>query len=52
MSGELLTRGPYTIRGYFAAPDHNRRSFTEDGFYRSGDLARMTEDGNVVIEGG
>lgn len=43
--------GPYTIRGYFAAPDHNRRSFTEDGFYRSGDLARMTEDGNVVIEG-
>ncbi|WP_432931915.1 (2,3-dihydroxybenzoyl)adenylate synthase [Microbispora sp. CA-135349] len=50
-TGELLTRGPYTIRGYFAAPDHNRRSFTPDGFYRSGDLARMTEDGNVVIEG-
>ncbi|HZF89880.1 (2,3-dihydroxybenzoyl)adenylate synthase [Streptomyces sp.] len=50
-TGELLTRGPYTIRGYFAAPEHNRRSFTEDGFYRTGDLARMTEDGNVVIEG-
>ncbi|MFI1190971.1 (2,3-dihydroxybenzoyl)adenylate synthase [Streptomyces californicus] len=49
--GELLTRGPYTIRGYFAAPDHNRRSFTADGFYRTGDLARMTEDGNVVVEG-
>lgn len=51
VTGELLTRGPYTIRGYFAAPEHNRRSFTTDGFYRSGDLARMTEDGNVVIEG-
>ncbi|MBV7671575.1 AMP-binding protein [Streptomyces halstedii] len=51
VTGELLTRGPYTIRGYFAAPEHNRRSFTEDGFYRSGDLARLTEDGNVVIEG-
>ncbi|MEV5726065.1 AMP-binding protein [Streptomyces pharetrae] len=50
-TGELLTRGPYTIRGYFAAPEHNRRSFTADGFYRTGDLARMTEDGNVVIEG-
>ncbi|MET9763707.1 AMP-binding protein [Streptomyces sp. NPDC006372] len=50
-TGELLTRGPYTIRGYFAAPEHNRRSFTDDGFYRTGDLARMTEDGNVVIEG-
>jgi 2,3-dihydroxybenzoate---[aryl-carrier protein] ligase len=50
-TGELLTRGPYTIRGYFAAPDHNRRSFTADGFYRTGDLARMTGDGNIVIEG-
>ncbi len=49
--GELLTRGPYTIRGYFAAPEHNRRAFTADGFYRTGDLARMTEDGNIVIEG-
>ncbi|MFG2292831.1 (2,3-dihydroxybenzoyl)adenylate synthase [Streptomyces sp. NPDC048603] len=51
VTGELLTRGPYTIRGYFAAPEHNRRSFTEDGFYRTGDLARMTGDGNVIIEG-
>ncbi len=51
VTGELLTRGPYTIRGYFAAPEVNRRSFTADGFYRSGDLARMTGDGNVVIEG-
>ncbi|MGW1677362.1 (2,3-dihydroxybenzoyl)adenylate synthase [Saccharopolyspora sp. NPDC002376] len=50
-TGELLTRGPYTIRGYFAAPEHNRRSFTADGFYRTGDLARLTDDGNLVIEG-
>ncbi|MFI5798192.1 (2,3-dihydroxybenzoyl)adenylate synthase [Streptomyces sp. NPDC051677] len=51
VTGELLTRGPYTIRGYFAAPEHNRRAFTPDGFYRTGDLARMTDDGNIVIEG-
>ncbi|MFJ2743758.1 (2,3-dihydroxybenzoyl)adenylate synthase [Streptomyces sp. NPDC087440] len=50
-TGELLTRGPYTIRGYFSAPEHNRRSFTADGFYRSGDLAHLTDEGNVVIEG-
>ncbi|AXG77921.1 (2,3-dihydroxybenzoyl)adenylate synthase [Streptomyces paludis] len=50
-TGELLTRGPYTIRGYFAAPEANRRAFTADGFYRTGDLARMTADGNIVIEG-
>ncbi|MFE7977406.1 (2,3-dihydroxybenzoyl)adenylate synthase [Streptomyces shenzhenensis] len=49
--GELLTRGPYTPRGYYRAPEHNARAFTEDGFYRSGDLARLTPDGNLVIEG-
>src|SRR5262249_19802652 len=31
--GELLARGPYTLRGYFNAPEHNRRAFTPDGFY-------------------
>lgn len=50
-SGELLTRGPYTIRGYYRADDHNARVFTPDGFYRSGDLVRRTSDGNLVVEG-
>jgi 2,3-dihydroxybenzoate-AMP ligase len=36
--GELCARGPYTIRGYLDAPEHNRAAFTADGFYRSGDL--------------
>jgi 2,3-dihydroxybenzoate-AMP ligase len=39
-SGELLTRGPYTIRGYYQAPDKNREAFTADGFYRMGDIVR------------
>jgi 2,3-dihydroxybenzoate-AMP ligase len=38
--GELCCRGPYTIRGYFHATEHNARAFTSDGFYRTGDLAR------------
>lgn len=38
--GELCARGPYTIRGYYRAPEHNRNVFTADGFYRTGDLAR------------
>ena len=38
--GELLTRGPYTIRGYFNAPDKNLEAFTSDGFYRMGDYVR------------
>ncbi|MFE9098252.1 (2,3-dihydroxybenzoyl)adenylate synthase [Streptomyces sp. NPDC007264] len=49
--GELITRGPYTLRGYYRVPDYNRRAFTDDGFYRTGDLARLTEDGDLVIEG-
>lgn len=35
--GELCARGPYTIRGYFAAPERNADAFTADGFYRTGD---------------
>ncbi|MYV67542.1 AMP-binding protein, partial [Streptomyces sp. SID2131] len=50
-TGHLLTRGPYTIRGYWNAPDHNARAFTEDGFYRTGDLVRLTPSGHLVVEG-
>ncbi|WDM14603.1 (2,3-dihydroxybenzoyl)adenylate synthase [Streptomyces lavenduligriseus] len=49
--GHLLTRGPYTIRGYWRAPGHNRRSFTEDGFYRTGDIVRRLPSGHLVVEG-
>ncbi|MGW4894984.1 (2,3-dihydroxybenzoyl)adenylate synthase [Kitasatospora sp. NPDC004240] len=50
-TGHLLTRGPYTIRGYWNAPGHNAASFTEDGFYRTGDLVRRTPTGHLVVEG-
>ncbi|NGO46673.1 (2,3-dihydroxybenzoyl)adenylate synthase [Streptomyces ureilyticus] len=49
--GSLLTRGPYTPRGYYRAPEHNKRAFTEDGWYRSGDICRRTPEGNLVVEG-
>jgi len=49
-AGELLTRGPYTIRGYFKAADHNARSFTPDGFYRTGDVVRRSGE-NLIVEG-
>ena len=38
--GELLTRGPYTIRGYYNAAEKNKEAFTADGFYRMGDIVR------------
>ncbi|MFI6497344.1 (2,3-dihydroxybenzoyl)adenylate synthase [Nonomuraea typhae] len=49
--GQLLTRGPYTIRGYWRAGEHNKHAFTEDGFYRTGDLVRLTPSGHLVVEG-
>ncbi|UGT53220.1 (2,3-dihydroxybenzoyl)adenylate synthase [Nocardia asteroides] len=49
--GELLTRGPYTLRGYYRAPEHNARAFTPDGFYRSGDLVRQLPSGHLVVSG-
>ncbi|HEY8952299.1 MAG TPA: (2,3-dihydroxybenzoyl)adenylate synthase, partial [Candidatus Dormibacteraeota bacterium] len=49
--GELLTRGPYTIRGYFRAREQNSGAFTIDGFYRTGDLVRLHPSGNLVVEG-
>ena len=49
--GELLTRGPYTIRGYYKAEEHNRVAFTPDGFYCTGDMVRMHPTGNLVVEG-
>jgi 2,3-dihydroxybenzoate-AMP ligase len=49
--GEFCCRGPYTLRGYYAAGEHNRRAFTPDGFYRSGDLMRQHPSGNYMVEG-
>lgn len=49
--GILLTRGPYTIRGYWRAPEHNARAFTPDGWYRTGDVVRVDPSGNLVVEG-
>ncbi len=49
--GQLLTRGPYTIRGYYRAEEHNQRSFNQEGFYSTGDLVKIMPDGNIVVTG-
>ncbi len=43
--GELLVRGPYTLNGYYRADDANARSFSPDGFYRTGDRVRIFDHG-------
>ncbi|SFU41352.1 yersiniabactin salicyl-AMP ligase [Clostridium sp. DSM 8431] len=49
-SGELVVKGPYTIESYYKEPTNESR-FTKDGFYKTGDKAVITEDGNVCILG-
>ena len=39
-AGELITRGPYTICGYYNAPEKNDEAFTLGGYYRMGDIVR------------
>ena len=49
--GELLTRGPYTVRGYYRAAEYNCSVFTANGYYRTGDLVRQLPGGHLVVEG-
>ncbi|TWG67410.1 (2,3-dihydroxybenzoyl)adenylate synthase [Aminobacter sp. J44] len=49
--GNLLARGPYTIRAYHNDPGANARSFTEDGFYRTGDVVKRTPEGYLIVQG-
>ena len=49
-AGELLTRGPYTINGYYLAPEKNKEAFDADGFYRMGDIVRK-QGRNIYTEG-
>ncbi|WP_428933993.1 isochorismatase family protein [Streptomyces sp. ACT015] len=47
--GQLLSRGPDTVRGYWRSPEHDTRHFTTDGFHRTGAIARTTETGLLVV---
>jgi non-ribosomal peptide synthetase component E (peptide arylation enzyme) len=51
MVGECQVRGPYTLRGYYKAEEHNKNAFTHDGFYRTGDLIKKDELGNIIVLG-
>ncbi len=51
MTGELLARGPMVTRGYFNQPELTAAHFLDDGFFRTGDQARMDDDGYIRITG-
>ncbi|MGL4724756.1 MAG: (2,3-dihydroxybenzoyl)adenylate synthase EntE [Scandinavium sp.] len=49
--GRLMTRGPYTFRGYYKSPEHNASAFDINGFYCSGDLISIDADGYITVQG-
>ena len=50
-SGELMIKGPGVFTGYYKAPEENAKVFDEQGFFRTGDVARIDEEGNVTLTG-
>lgn len=49
--GELTMKGPNIFNGYFKSPEDNRKVFTADGFFKTGDLAKIDDNGNIIITG-
>ncbi len=49
--GELAVRGPYLMRGYLRMPAGTARAFTPEGFFLTGDIGIVDEDGCVRILG-
>ncbi|KTD26860.1 AMP-binding protein [Legionella israelensis] len=48
-SGELCIKGPQVMAGYWQRPDETALVFTADGFLKTGDVARMDEEGYIYL---
>jgi len=47
--GELCVKGPQVMKGYWNKKEETEKVFTKDGFFKTGDIAYMTEDGFFKI---
>ncbi|MCG8157283.1 AMP-binding protein [Brenneria goodwinii] len=50
-TGQITTKGPYTINCYYNLPNVNKISFTDDGYYKTGDVGYIDDNGNIVVTG-
>ena len=49
--GEILIKSPGQLVGYYKRPDLNAECFTEDGFFRTGDMGELWPDGQLKLTG-
>jgi len=50
-AGELLLKGPGVLTGYYKNPEENEKAFTSDGFFKTGDVAKIDEKGYITLTG-
>ena len=49
--GELWVKGPNLMKGYYKEPELTKKVINQDGWFNTGDMARLTDDGSLFIEG-
>ena len=49
--GELVLKGPGVFTGYYNNPEENKKVFTSDGFFKTGDVAKIDEKGYITLTG-
>src|SRR5690625_5216638 len=47
--GEILVKGPNVMKGYFKDDKQTKQAFTEDGYFKTGDIGKLDDDGFLII---
>lgn len=49
--GEVAVKGPMVFKGYYNMPEETKKVFTEDGFFKTGDLGWLDKEGYLMLSG-